>query len=242
MKNQYEILAQLKRVDEKVARLQNEADRIPEEIAKLEKILAGRKAEFSTAKNTFDTQEKTLRKAESDLKDKEEGLRKAEGKMMEVKTNEEYQAALKENQGQKGEKGKLEETVLSNMGQMEEHRVRFKEAEKVLKAYETTFNADKATLDTDRQKVVNQIEQQIQLRNQLASQLSPEVSTIYQRVVSRTKGVSIVSAENGMCQGCNRMIQPQLYNEILGKKTVHKCQNCAKILLAPSQEAPPDEA
>lgn len=241
MKEQYEILAQLKRVDEKVARLQNEADRIPAEIAKLEKVLADRKAEFNTSKTAFDTQEKALRKAESDLKEKEEGLRKAEGKMMEVKTNEEYQAALKENQGQKGEKGKLEEQVLTSMTKAEEHRTKFKEAEKVLKDHETAYQRDRKTLDEDRLKVVNQIEHQLQLRNQLATKLSPDVATIYNRVVTRMKGVSIVRAENGRCQGCNRTLQPQLYNEVLGQKAVHKCQNCGKILLVASQELPADE-
>jgi len=241
MKEQYEILAQLKRVDEKVNRLQNEADRIPAELAKLEQALASRKAEFGTSKEAFDTQEKALRKAEGDLKEKEEGLRKAEGKMMEVKTNEEYQAALKENQGQKGEKGKLEEQVLTNMSQAEEHRTKFKEAEKTLKEHETAYQRDKKTLEEDRLKVVNQIEHQLQLRNQMSAKLSPDVATIYNRVVNRTKGVSIVRAENGRCQGCNRTIQPQLYNEVLGQKAVHKCQNCGKILLVASQELPPEE-
>ena len=241
MKEQYEILAQLKRVDDKVHRLQNEANRIPDEIARLEKALADRKAEFNASKEAFETQDKALRKAESDLKEKEDGLRKAEGKMMEVKTNEEYQAALKENQGQKGEKGKLEDQVLTSMTKAEEHRTRFKDAEKTLKDHEIIYQRDKKTLDEDRLKVVNQIEHQIQLRVQLAAKLSPDVAAIFNRVVSRTKGVSVVRAENGRCQGCNRTIQPQLFNEVLGQKAVHKCQNCGKILLVASQELPAEE-
>lgn len=238
MKAQYQILAHLKRIDEKVTRLKLEADRIPEEIGKLEKALSGRKAEFTTSKDTFDTHEKALRKAEMELKEKEDSLRKAEGKMMEVKTNEEYQAALKENQGQKSEKAKLEEQVITLMNGMDEHKKRFKEAEKVLKDYEGAFQTEKKTLEEDRKKVVHQMEQQLQLRNETAAKLSPDVKFIYDRVVTRVKGVSIVRAENGMCQGCHRMIQPQLFNEVLGQKAIHKCQNCGKILLVASQELP----
>ncbi len=242
MKVQYQILAQLKRIDEKVARLRADADRIPEEIGKLEKALSTRKAEFLGAKDSFDTQEKSLRKSELDLKEKEDGLRKAEGKMMEVKTNQEYQAALKENQAQKGEKGKLEERVLGDMSQMDEHKKRFKDAEKILKEYETAFNQDKKQLDEDRKKVLQQLEEQLQLRNESAKRLDKHVGSIYERVITRVKGVSIVLAENEMCLGCNRTVQPQMFNEILGQKAVHKCQNCGKILLVGTQDLPENEA
>ena len=87
-KGQYQILTNLKRVDEKIVRLQTEAAKIPEEIAKFDEAMSLRRTEYQKSKDAHDSQEKALRKAEGDLKEKEDFLHKAEGKMMEVKTNE----------------------------------------------------------------------------------------------------------------------------------------------------------
>ena len=141
MKVQYRILGQLKKLDEKLYRLNFELEKIPVEIAKIEAALAKNKAAFTVHKNNFETHEKTMRKAEMDLREKEDFIKKAEGKMMECKTNEEYKAAQKEIDGFKEQKGKLEETVLLSMNGLEVHRTQLKTAETNFKLDETFVSA-----------------------------------------------------------------------------------------------------
>lgn len=236
IKAQYQILADIKRVDEKIARLHAEAEHIPAELTKLEGALKSRLEEFERAKTTFDALEKTLRKCEADLREKEDFLRKAEGKMMEVKTNEEYQAAMKENDTHKQSKVGLEEQVLKLLAEVEEKRKQLKEVEKNFKAYEGTVGGEKKKLEEERDRVGRLIEEQATKRTQVTAQLSSEIAALYQRIASRTKG-AVVSVENGMCLGCNMKIRPQLYNEVIGFKMIHRCPSCGRILILAPKEA-----
>lgn len=236
MKTQFRTLGKLKRLDEKLYRLKTEIERIPEEIKKLEQRLLKHKEEFNLQKANFDSQEKLLRKAELDLKEKEDFIRKAESKMMECKTNEEYQAAQKEIEGFKSEKSKLEETVLTSMNGIEGHRNTLKAAEQKFKQEESVFNAEKKEYEETQTKLVKSYEEQGGQKESLVSQLSPDVAATYQRVFQTTKGIAVCLAENSSCLGCNMKIRPQLFNEILGAKAVHRCPSCGRILITASSE------
>ena len=236
MKTQFKVLGKLKRLDEKLYRLQTELERIPEEIKKLEAKLANHREDFNLQKANFDNNEKTLRKAEIDLKEKEDFIKKAESKMMECKTNEEYQAAQKEIEGFKAEKAKLEETVLTCMNGMEGHRSNLKSAEDKFKEQEGHCNKEKKEYEDVRQKLLKSYEEQAQQKDGIVSQLSPDVSAVYRRVFINTKGVAICLAENTSCTGCNMKIRPQLFNEILGDKVIHRCPSCGRILITASSE------
>jgi len=236
MKAQYSILADLRKIDEKIFRLQDQIEKIPDETGKLNQALQTKRDEYDKAKQLFDASEKKLRKSEQDLKEREDKLHKAEDKMMEVKTNEEYQAAIRENQNQKSDKSGVEDQALTLMSEVDQQRQLLKEVEKTFKAYEEGIKKDLAKIDNDRAGIAKTLEEQLSHRHAAAGQLNPEVSSIYLRVAARTKGVGIVYAENGMCLGCHMKVRPQLYNEILGFKAVHRCPTCGRILIIPPKE------
>jgi len=232
MKAQYQVLSALKKVDEKVVRLQAEIDRIPEEINKLQAALKERTEEYEKLKQSFETREKDLRKSELELKEKEDNLRKAESKMMEVKTNEEYQAALKENQVQKDEKSQLEDKVLGTILDLEEQRKKLKEVEKDFQAYSNAVKSDTKQLEEENKKLFELLQEQLQKRALTTSELNAEIAGLYNRVIERVKGIAVVRVENGMCLGCYMKVRPQLYNEILGYKAIHRCPSCGRILIS----------
>lgn len=236
MKAQYKVLGKLKRLDEKLYRVQLELEKIPEEVKKLESKLNDHRNEFNLQKANFETTEKTLRKAELDLKEKEDFIRKAEGKLMECKTNEEYQAAQKEIDGFKLEKSKLEEVVLNSMNGIDGHRNNLKLAETKFKEQESIVNSEKAEFEQVRQKLLRSYEEQGQQKDGIVAQLSPDVASLYRKVFSATRGVAICLAENSSCLGCNMKVRPQLFNEILGGKAIHRCPSCGRILITPSSE------
>lgn len=241
MKAQYQILSELRRVDEKVTRLQTDIERIPEEVGKLQGALAGRKAEYDKMKSLFDACEKKLRKSEQDLRDREDKLNKAEGKMMEVKTNEEYQAAIKENSAQKTEKSGAEDEVLKLINEVEEQRRQLKDVEKNFLAYESVVKEDVKKLDDERARISKLLDEQLEKRGSMSANLDPEVGLMYSRIASRIKGVAVVQVENGMCLGCHMKMRPQLYNEILGFKAIHRCPSCGRILIiVPKEEQAQD--
>ena len=244
IRHQYSILNELKRLDDKVARLQRDLNSIPEQIKQLEANLAKRREEFDKVKTVTDTHEKTVRKAEADLREKEDHLKKAESKMMEVKTNEEYAAAMRENDGTKKEKGVLEEKLLKLISELEEHKGKLKQAESVYKEFEVKAKAEQKTLEEERKRVSSDYEQLVGKRSTIAKDLEPSVSVLYNRILGRTRGAGAIAlVDNGLCLSCNMRVRPQLYNEVLGCKAVHQCSSCGLLLiLPPTQAAEPSDA
>lgn len=242
IKQQYEILSELTIEDEKIVRLNTELNRIPDEISKLEQILSTKKEAFQKTKNTLETQEKNLRSLELDLKEREEYIHRAEGKMMEVKTNDEYRAAVKENDGMKKTKGILEEGVLSLMNEVEAQKKQFKETETTFKEFQASYDRDRQQLEAALKLVQDEIAKHNAVREQVAKRLSPDISDMYLKIVAKTKGVAVAPVENSLCLGCHVRVRPQLYNEILGFVAIHRCPSCGRILILPQSRSNGDAA
>lgn len=234
MQAQYKILLDLKSIEEKIYRLQREAEDLPIEIQKIDTALTSCRQKMSEAKSAQDHTEKKLRVAESDLKDREEALRKSLEKMMEVKSNDAYKAAMRETTNQKSEKGVYEECVIQLMTEADENKKATTLAETSFSAQEAVLSADKVRVEQERARVLQLMETQISARVTTMGQLSPEVADIYNRTLRKLRSVPIVVADSGRCSGCHILIRPQLFNEILGFKAIHKCQSCGRILVLPS--------
>ena len=232
LKDEYRVLTELKRTDEKVFRLKKELDQIPVEIADIEAEIQKSLDIYNGVKAQHDQIEKNLRKAESDLREKEDFLRKAESKMMEVKTNEEYQAALRENEGHKTAKGELEESVLNLISDIEKFKATLQQADSEHKVRSQKFNDAKKKLQEEGKSIQKSYEELLEKRKGVVGSVSNEVRSLYEKVAAAVKGVPIVKAENGLCTGCHVKLRPQLFNEVLGLKSFHRCPSCGKILIA----------
>ncbi len=231
--DQYICLAELKEIDERLHHVDRDAGRIPVDIQKYDDAITAKRADLDAAKALFTDVEKKLRAAERDLKEKEDALFKAEGKMMEVKTNDEYQAALKENANQKAAKAGLEDRVLTLINSLEEQKKALALIESEFKANEAVILVDKNKLVAEHQILLRDLTKLTEQRTALASKLDPAVSTMYLKIVATKKGVAIANAEKGRCMGCNIQVRAQIYNEILGHKAIHRCTSCGKILVVP---------
>ena len=229
----YQILGELRKLDEKILRLQLGAVAIPAELKKLEDEVEKRSQELAVMKASFEATEKGTRKAEGELREKEDFLHKAESKMMEVKTNTEYQAALRENEAQKKDKDRLEELALSMMGQVDEGRKSVRAAEGAFKDFDAGISRDRQKMEEERRVLTAELDGLLKHRADLTQNLSPYTGSLYRRLIQTMKGTVITLAENSKCLGCHMRVPPQLYNEILGVKQIHQCPSCRKILVAP---------
>ncbi|NBT59233.1 hypothetical protein EBT16_10665 [bacterium] len=236
MKALYLVLNELKRMDEKVFRLRQELDQIPVDLGALDSEIAKSLAGFQEVKSQHDTLEKSVRKAESDLREKEDFLRKAESKMMEVKTNEEYKAAQKENETHKTEKEQLEEKVLGLFTELESFKKTLKEADTAHQQRASELNESKKRLQEEGKSIQKSYEELLEKRKGILNQLDPNTKTLYEKASLAVKGVPISKIDKGLCCSCNVRIRPQLYNEVLGFKAVHRCPSCNRILVAQIDE------
>lgn len=236
MKALYLLLNDLKRVDEKVQRLKNELEDIPREISQIEDEIGKSLVTFQSVKAQQEELTQKARKAEQELKEKEDFLRKAESKMMEVKTNEEYQAAQKENETHRTDKERLEDQVLVLLSELEAFKSQVAAAEKLHLEREKELSQKKAILQEEGKSLQKAFEELLEKRKDEVAKLDPDARTVYEKACSSVKGVAIAKIDRGLCCSCNVKIRPQLYNEVLGFKAIHRCPNCNRLLVAPVDE------
>ena len=74
-------------------------------------------------------------------------------------------------------------------------------------------------------------------RSELAARVDPKSLSKYERLLKNKDGLAIVPISNEACQGCFRILPPQVINEIRMKEGLVVCDSCARILYI----APPEE-
>ncbi len=238
---QYQSLIELKSLEETIQRVQRDVQKMPAEIALQDDAILLKRKDLDQAKAQFATAEKTLRATERELKDKEDSLFKAEGKLMEVKTNDAYQAALKENQNQKVAKGSLEDKVLQLISGLEEQKKSLATIEAAFKIEEAALLVEKKKLTDEHAKLVSELEVLLGARKEKSAKLDPAVAVLYHRSVATGK-VPVAIADKGRCLGCNVQVRAQVYNEVLGRTAMHRCTNCGRMLIvAPTAPATADK-
>ena len=56
------------------------------------------------------------------------------------------------------------------------------------------------------------------------------VCFVYERIVKSKDGLAVVSVANEACQGCFRVLPPQVINEINMMEGLIVCESCARML------------
>jgi uncharacterized protein len=230
--SQYRCLAELKEIEETAFLVERDFGGLPTEVSQLDSAVATKRADLDNAKARSMEAEKKLRATERELKDKEDALFKAEGKMMEVKTNVEYQAATKENLTQKKNKTELEDKILALITELEEQKKALGLVETEFKTYESGMAEKRAVLKVEETKLAEQLRVLVEKRQRLLSTLEPATISNYQKLLTAKK-VPVAFAESGKCGSCHMMVRAQIYNEILGQKAVHRCASCTRLLIVP---------
>jgi uncharacterized protein len=233
LKAQSAVLLDLKRLDEQSQRFKVGLRQLPDDIAQVEAKQKELEDNFAAARAAVAEAEKKLRQAEQDLKSKEDEMFKAEGKMMDVKTNEEYSAAMRENENRKAAKGLLEEKTLALMDDLEEQRQLLASLEKEHVTEEARLQAAKKHLLEQSAVLKVDVDASNAIRDGFAAKLDPKLQALYRKVTIDIDSIAIAYATAGACVGCHMKLRPQIYNETVGYVAIHQCGSCRRILIPP---------
>jgi len=67
-------------------------------------------------------------------------------------------------------------------------------------------------------------------RAELAVKIDKKILERYERILDNRDGRAVVSIANDACQGCFRVLPPQVINEVRMRNALIICENCARIL------------
>jgi hypothetical protein len=230
LRKQLELLWELQKIDLGLKSIKEEKDRYPKEMKKLDEKQKVERERIEKEKEKIESLEKTRRQKEGQLNLEQEKIKRAEGKMVEVKTNKEYQALLSEIDVIKEANSRMEEEILQVMDEIDALKKDLSKREKDVGVTLEKIEAEREKLQEKMahgEKVWNE---QIARRGVLSKQIESKLVKLYDTLKEKRQGMGVVSVKHETCQGCFVNVPPQMFIEVQKNNTLVRCPHCNRIL------------
>jgi uncharacterized protein len=230
LQDQLALLRELQAIDSAIQAVQVVKQTHPQKMSQLDGDMERKKSLLDKERAALEEVLKQRHKQEQSLKMETERLQKSQDKLLAVKTNKEYQAALKEIESLKQANNDLETEILICMEKADvlsralqekenEHRKLVQEYEDKKKALEEALG--KADVELKRRQVV---------REERLVKIQPDLLRVYEMLREKRQGLAVVAVQGGLCSGCNINIPPQQSLEIRRNNSIERCPFCNRIL------------
>ncbi len=230
MKKQIAFLIDLQKIDQDIRTLNTKKQTLPEKAGQLDQDFQARKEKAEEERKGLEGLNKLHKEKESELKLGQDKLRKAKERLLEVKTNKEYQAMLTEIDTVEKSNGRIEEEILILYDRIDEKKGFVKNHEKDFEQYRISYESERKKMDEELASIDGELEIQKKKFDALVPSLKPDLLRRYEMIKGRRNGIAVVSARKGICSGCNMNLPPQLYNELQRSEELICCPNCNRII------------
>jgi predicted nucleic acid-binding Zn-ribbon protein len=230
VREQLKLLIKLQQIDLERERASAEREDNPRQIAQLEEELATAAAQVEGAKARVEALRKERRELEREVEESEEKLKKGQHRLLEVKTNQEYKAMLKELDHTRQANRKSEDRVLELMEEITAAeaaavaaKAAFVEREKETAAQIEELKVAQARFEEEGARLEER-------RSDVLVPLSPELLAKYDFIRSRRNGQAVVPVRDAVCQACYMDIPPQRFIELQRSEVLMTCPSCNRIM------------
>lgn len=230
MKNQIALLIDIQKIDHEVRILNTKKQTLPEKAAELDESFRSSKERIDEERTGLEGLNKLHKEKESELRAGQDKLRKARERLLEVKTNKEYQAMLTEIDTIEKINGKIEEEILVLFDRIDEKKGALKTHEKEFEQIHSKFEVERKKIDEEMASLDGALQEQKARFDALIGNLEHDLRRRYEMIKIRRNGIAIVAVRKGICSGCNMNLPPQFYNELKRSDQILCCPNCNRLL------------
>jgi len=236
LKEQLSYLIELQKIDLKISEITIKKKELPEKRTQMDDEFSKFAASMEDARNKLEELNKRHNEKEDKLKRGVDTLKKTKERLLEVKTNKEYQAILKEIETIEKKNSDIEDELIAAMEDLDHIKV-------VLKTKEEDFDNRRSRYEREKQKIEKEISQlDVDLSdyqhksNDLRRLVRSELQKKYETIKGARNGLAVVSAWKEVCGGCHMNIPPQLYIELQRSMELLSCPNCNRIIYWMNQD------
>lgn len=240
MREQLNLLIALQQADSEAVRIISRKKILPAELEKLEQTFGAFCNDVEKDQQVFDELMKTHRDREEKLKRGIESLKKAKERLLDVKTNKEYQAMLKEIEAFDLSNGAVEDEVLQLMDKLDQSRGHVKTREKELERIRRQYETDKRRIEEDLTVLDAEFATYHGKSLALKKQIPADLLKKYESIRNRNGGLAVIFAWKEVCGGCHMNIPPQMYLELQQERGMKYCPQCNRIIYWEDQDKKKD--
>jgi predicted nucleic acid-binding Zn-ribbon protein len=224
-----------------IARANETLEHAPQRIEQIEGQFRERNAEYVALKERHDELDADQRTRSGELTELEARRKKFMEDLMEVKTQREYAAMLKEIDSVKAQISDHEESILKDMEEIEKLKVELETNSEHIEKEREAVDKERAEVEAEAASARELIEAKGSERAGFESKLPAEMLKTLRRLEPTRQGIFLTKAENATCQSCFVRVRPQMFQEIRQAQVVHTCGNCRRFLYyEPSLKAEPE--
>jgi hypothetical protein len=225
-----ERLVELQRLDSEIALLGHAVAAIPGQLREIEEQARQARAILEAAKADTDRMQKLRRQKERELEEFTGQLKKRQGRLFEIKTNQEYAAVLKEIEGLKERISAVEEEILLLFEEIEVAVKSQAEQEGRVRSQEAEFSRDRERKEIELRDLQSRLSALQAARAGQSKVIDSALLQQYLRLLKSRAGLAVAAARNGSCEGCHVALTPQLNNEVRRSEEILACERCGRIL------------
>ncbi len=227
-------LVRLQEIDSRLQKIEHKREELNEAIQNVREPLTALEAGKDAVARRLETLQRDTRALEGSIAEYTERIQKSSEKLPLITTQKEYFALQKEIETMNREKERLEETLLTNMGTLEELQEeaanltqQCSEEEKNFLTKKTKIKRDTVAFDTETEELQEQ-------RKTIAAGIDARYLAHYDKVLLYKGSPAVVQIVDGNCRGCHMTLPPQLYNDVRRGDAVITCSFCHRILYVES--------
>lgn len=229
-----ENLIRLQELEDEQTSLQELVQVAPEESEKYNRELEQESEKVDSARQSIEGSQKNRKQLENDVEDLRQKLTHYKGQLMEVKTNEAYQAMLHEIDFVEKRISEKEDQILEEMLEAEELNENLQEAEARYQKRKHGIEEKQRELQQSVAEAEKKLASLEDEKLAVAAQIPGEFMKKYERIAAARGGTAMASVAGHSCSACHVRLRPQLLAEIKSNKQIILCENCNRILYHPS--------
>ncbi|MBM4039702.1 MAG: hypothetical protein FJ290_14430 [Planctomycetes bacterium] len=225
-----EALLTLHGIDSEIQKLTAQRDLLPVALRRIETLANQQRQALTEKRDQIKHLRARIAARESDLRAVEAEADKLTVQMNAARTNKEYSAFQHEIAAKKADASRVEDDLLTMMGDAEELEGDARELERALAQLDKQQAEEGKGVDKDVAKVEGEIAALAKKRVAAAAAVEPPLLEEYQRIAAKKGASALASVVGGSCQGCFMQLPPQICHTVRGGRQIVKCPSCARLL------------
>ncbi len=230
MKDQILLLIKLQKSDSEIKKIKIKEKELPNEIIRLDEEFQNLEKKVEEEGERLEELNRVHREKEESLKRGIESLKKTKDRLLEVKTNKEYHAMLKEIEITEKKNSEIEDKIIYVLEEIDDVRRGLKTKEEELNVYRLKYEEERKKIGEEMDSIDSERLVCQEKISDLSEKINVDIFRRYEIIKERRDGLAVVSVWNGACNGCHMNIPPQMYNELQKSADLMLCPNCNRII------------
>jgi hypothetical protein len=223
-------LIDVQEIDKVIQEVTQGLARLPEELKAGEAALEELKAAHAAQLQELEDLKAQRRDTEMEMAEMEEGIKNSRQRLMEIKSNIEYKAMLKEIAFKEDQRDQRETRILKFMDLMETQNNLIAEQIGQMEEQEATLVQQRREVAVQVAKLQKELAELEERRKKVRKTVPAPLMKRYEFIRQRRNSSAICAVHEGVCLGCHMNILPQQFIDLQKGLEILQCPHCQRIL------------